>query len=714
MSKKSILLAGLLFLCHTFAFANSGLFSGGDGTFSSPFKITTQQDLINLSHYSRGALTIPNGFDQDYINSAYYKQTSDIDLEYRYDYYPIGYSATKGFTGEYDGQFFKIKNLAIRDVLARDNRLRAIGLFGYTSNATIKNINLINPQIEIERGDNYPFVAIVVGYGEGSTVDSVTVSDPDGSDYLKATNSDYVGGIMGFHTGSYGGVYNSHNHVDVNGLNHVGGVLGSSNGTLTINGSGATSEVIGQDYVGGVLGSKSTTSLANVLRDNYFKGIVRGKNFVGGIFGANTADHTALHAITNNYSMGEIHGHSYVGGIAGRIRANAAANLVYVDDNYSHSSIYAEDNGAYIGGIVGHAYLVSERYNDRRLYIQRNYFAGNIQVGLNSKDIGGILGHSVTSQSRNIIVLQKNISLGKTHAPLSATRVGYIVGYKGGYATIANNYYSYASIVSGGATVNTTLYGTQISRLELSSANWWASVLNQDGSEAFDTNTIIDGHLPFVHRHGDFVHVAAQEPTIFDGNFEPEVDDIIYVKGDNKDATMAIVQHGSIPVEVIGLTEYVDYINNHDELIFKASYLEALEPGEYTVVIGFNSGYTVRSKIYVDENLPAAPQLKSYDMSVNIMDIVNRVATAEVEFDDINPDDYKVIQIVNITNGNKLVEGTDFENIYFNNWGIEKQSVDISNYVLNATNLELGKQYYFELTFARASKETVSFTFTME
>ena len=137
---------------------------------------------------------------------------------------PIGISSP--FTGTFNGNSYTISNLFI-NLPTTDN----VGLFGYTSGATIENVGLLNANVT---GQNN--VGALVGYNNNSS---------------RIDNSYATGSVIG---GSYG----------------AGGLVGSNNNSSSIDNSYATSSVSGTFGVGGLAGyngiqAASTTAMPRVI-----------------------------------------------------------------------------------------------------------------------------------------------------------------------------------------------------------------------------------------------------------------------------------------------------------------------------------------------------------------------------------------------------------------------------------------------------------------
>ncbi len=108
-------------------------YSGGDGSTGDPYQIANAADLMALSGWNRH-------WDKDFI------QTADIDMAGE-DFKNIG-TATKQFTGNYNGQSNTISNLTISTVQEGQSIVGG-GLFGVANGAELINIGLINPEINL-------------------------------------------------------------------------------------------------------------------------------------------------------------------------------------------------------------------------------------------------------------------------------------------------------------------------------------------------------------------------------------------------------------------------------------------------------------------------------------------------------------------------------------------------------------------------------------
>ena len=148
-------------------------FSGGDGSETNPYQISSVEDLKQL------AKDVNNG---TYYVGEYFTLTQNLDLSGE-DWSPIGQSSS-GFAGIFDGNHHIIYNLTIQ------NGIRYSGLFGKlqgaTVKATVKNLGLENVNIESSSTD----IGGLAGNAKSSLIENC---------YVTGTVSGYAGtgGILG-------------------------------------------------------------------------------------------------------------------------------------------------------------------------------------------------------------------------------------------------------------------------------------------------------------------------------------------------------------------------------------------------------------------------------------------------------------------------------------------------------------------------------------
>jgi len=267
----------------------STLLEFGSGTETDPFQIATLSDLQWLSQN-------PDHWDK------YYIQTADIDASTTSGwnggagFSPIGNNSRK-FSGSYNGQNHTISGLTISRSYSDYQ-----GLFGHIFyRSTIQNLGVIN--------------ANIIG-------------------------SSNVGSLAGYLGGSV--VTNCNSSGTVNGINQVGGLIGTSSwgGATTTNVSNSYSNctVTGAgDYIGGLVGHVRSSS---PMQNCFSTGNVSGTNYVGGLAGR------ILSEIENCYSTGDASGTDYVGGLVGY--SYSTVNKCFCTGPVSGTS--------YVSGLIGDDY----------------------------------------------------------------------------------------------------------------------------------------------------------------------------------------------------------------------------------------------------------------------------------------------------------------------------------------------------------------------
>jgi hypothetical protein len=308
-----------LFFTILLASANlfAGTYSGGTGTSGDPYQIATTDDLIELSNTN-------TDWDAHFIQTAHISfnsdeqqvdwdgdGTADWDANDQLGFSPIGNNTTN-FTGSYDGDGHTISNLFI-DRSTTD----FIGLFGYTYEATISNLGLLNVNIIGEDK-----VGGIVGYSNNYSYINTCYST--GS----VTSSSIVGGIVGGIAGQINDnceINSSYSTCSVSSTQsgYVGGIAGQIKNNSEISSSYSTGNVSGNNRLGGLVGYCSFSSISGC----YSTGNVNSSNgdFVGGFVGYDESSD-----ILKNYSTGNVTGGiSDVGGFIGYCSSGGTLDANY-------------------------------------------------------------------------------------------------------------------------------------------------------------------------------------------------------------------------------------------------------------------------------------------------------------------------------------------------------------------------------------------------
>lgn len=257
-------------------------FGGGTGTPDDPWEITSVEHLDNVRNYLTRDFILKNDINLDV--TPYNTETG---------WQPIG-GSTNPFTGSFDGNGNTIGDLTINATL-RDY----MGLFGYTKNAAISNLSLVN---------------------------------------IDVTGGNYVGGLVGYNSNSY--VSNCYVSGTIDAGFGIGGLVGGNDDRSTINLSGARVDVRSDnDVVGGLVGENIDSEITR----SYATGSASGKSFVGGLVGTIYAESY----ITNSYATSDVTGDSEVGGLVGTVQDSAIRN------SYAAGIVTGRSILSITGGLIG-------------------------------------------------------------------------------------------------------------------------------------------------------------------------------------------------------------------------------------------------------------------------------------------------------------------------------------------------------------------------
>ena len=448
---KRLLTSAAMFLCCVAtAFAQ---FSGsGSGTESDPYLILNPIQLNQLKNY----------LNQE---NVYFKLMADIPLtEYLEDesptqgWQPVGNSSSAAFKGILDGNGKTITGLWIKR-----GSTDYVGLFGYTSGATIKNLTIVANTIVGK--DN---VGALSGYGENSTYTGVNITT------TKIQGASNVGGLVG-NTGDNMNLSDNTVVVVINATgDYVGGLIGRNDAGNNLSISGCQvndSKITGNNYIGGacggIIGNHGQT---NNISTCYIHADITGNNNVGGICGYSANNWHTVN-LTNCGYIGNIYGTKFIGGLIGYVgKGNNNVNIDSQNGCFAVGSIYGTSD--YVAGLIGY----DSGYYYRGFYcndVTNCYFSGSISgrnytaglVGykkygtisksycsasvLGNQYVGGLLGYQESSTT-----LKTSVAIN-TRVYATEGDVNRIVGYnKGTIAVVGsteeNKSYNRTIIVSQG------------------------------------------------------------------------------------------------------------------------------------------------------------------------------------------------------------------------------------------------------------------------
>ncbi len=282
-----------------------GQFSGGNGSISSPYEISTLNDLKLLSES-------PQYWSKSFI------QTQDIDATQTKDwnngagFLPIGRPTdlTPYFWGRYDGRRYAIKNLYINN-----QDLDYTGFFAYTfcssSTFDIQGINLVNADIT-----GKSVVGGIVGLNYAYTKDCSVTG--------KIKGLACVGGIAGI---QYYSIFTSFSYCQITGTNAIGGIVGIKYYGEIIN-SYSSSDLFGNSQIGGLAGDATSA----VIRNSYARGKITGNSSLKGLLSGNLSSSTV---VTNSFWNKDISGiDTSVGGGTGLSAAEMLVKNTYTSKGW--------------------------------------------------------------------------------------------------------------------------------------------------------------------------------------------------------------------------------------------------------------------------------------------------------------------------------------------------------------------------------------------
>ena len=247
-------------------------FAGGSGTEEDPWLIRIPENLDSIRYF----------LGSEHADK-YFKQISSIDLGVApwnegKGWIPIG-SDSLEFMGHYEVEiyydwngydyYYEIWNMSINDSLL-DNA----GLFGIIRNATIKNVQLVYGIILGKSS-----CGSLIGSSMSSTIYNCTAASCEVIGY-----ENNIGGLIGTSIADSIAVSCSdlyyYEPAKVNGLDYVGGLIGSC--SSTISNCYSNSPVGGNNSIGGFVGSVNNANILNC----YSEGQVTGIDLLGGFIGS--------------------------------------------------------------------------------------------------------------------------------------------------------------------------------------------------------------------------------------------------------------------------------------------------------------------------------------------------------------------------------------------------------------------------------------------
>lgn len=244
------------------------LYSGGSGTVTDPWVISTVDDLQKLAE------TVNDG---ESYSGKYFIQDTDLDLM-GITWEPIGY--TDGgyyFSGHYDGKNHSISNVTSTGKVDVDGQA-TVGIFGCIIEGSVSNLHVKNANFSVNGEGGYSLAGGIAGITFDSDITNCSVENSSlkGEKTLVANNA-CVGGITGY---SVHGIFQ--------------------------NCASANNKIISQTYAGGIVGeiddSISNNEGGSAFTNCYvaegnisaFADDVQDYSIAGGFIGQVTADNPTL------------------------------------------------------------------------------------------------------------------------------------------------------------------------------------------------------------------------------------------------------------------------------------------------------------------------------------------------------------------------------------------------------------------------------------
>lgn len=390
-------------------FAANGFFSGGDGSETNPYLISTANDFkaikgkMESTEASDGYVSETGTFFGS--TGVHYQQTGTIDFASSDITENMIGTSSVPFKGTYDGNGNELKAVSISASSAN------AGVFGYVDGGTIRKLSVSGT---VSSSANY--VGAIAG-----RMNSGIISGCSSSATVGGANA--VGGLVGYMaTGTIGssdgtpdntekGVAYAANGCantgDVTGNQHVGGIVGQMvNGLLSICRNAGNVTATGAYNAGGIVGYMQGGTMRLCYSKNGIT--IQAPQQAGGLAGylSSASSIVVMNCssksnVTSTNCSTDYHG--AVGGLVGRMYSNTNNCVVANSVAWASDVMNTNNNDAYAGGIVGWITGQSKKSIVRNCYSQHNGAAGssNCRVGIKIGDAvltfgtncGGVFGY---------------------------------------------------------------------------------------------------------------------------------------------------------------------------------------------------------------------------------------------------------------------------------------------------------------------------------
>ena len=305
--------------------------------------------------------------------SSNYALVNDIDCNVTHDlvawgdaygFKPIGSLATP-FTGTFDGQNFKIYNLK------STYSTSYAGLFGRVLNGQIKNVGLVNVQIE-SKGERVGGLAGEINGANAFVEKCFTTGTVKTTDATKM----YVGGLIG---AAYSPVSKSYSEAAVEGGQRVGGLIGWSQ--TTVSDCYATGDVTATYILGanGRSGGLIGTQNGGLAQRCYASNSVTGNEHIGGLVG--TMENGAV--VKDSFAASKIltidSAYKNVGGITGWCDGSLQGTVKWSNSIGVLNNACARGGG---GAVCGYTFATAcDKLSSPSDFYGTDSYAGSFMLG---------------------------------------------------------------------------------------------------------------------------------------------------------------------------------------------------------------------------------------------------------------------------------------------------------------------------------------------
>lgn len=348
----------------------------GSGSEQDPFLVSTAADLQTL--YSM----VKEG---NSLEGVFIRMTDDIELPADWD--PIGV-LKDGATGSNTG-----KNvLPFSGTFDGDGHTITVPengkpLFGYVRNAAIRNLQIYGTKIDgtglvdhyerdyetgssqSEFGSDAKYIVTI----ENVTLKKGTKTRESGliGENNKSQDASSMNPVLIVSCKAEDGVEIGYNHDE----DQIGTFAGRVCGMI-IN-CESSADVYGHDRVGGIAGCQDVAmGILHVVNSSYHGKVTATGDFAGGILGSGyrgSAPNALCVEIRNCFADGQVSGKDYVGGIFGaedEVAQCWSNGIGYISNNLFAGSLKAAEGAKYVGGVIGY-YRSLNKYTN----FDNNWFA---------------------------------------------------------------------------------------------------------------------------------------------------------------------------------------------------------------------------------------------------------------------------------------------------------------------------------------------------